>query len=121
MTTRRPPKRGELFSNEQADTDRAAFWVSRLNECAIEIAKAGHDGWGNACASGAELIEQQALRIKELERDAGRYRWLRMYERTQGLKPWLVSEGHETRKTIWWEHGLDSAIDAAIEAGKVHD
>jgi hypothetical protein len=52
----------------------------------------------------ADLIEQQSARLQELERDAARYRWLRV---------------HGYKKQITYGYtalGLDSVIDAARAA-----
>ena len=71
----------------------------------------------DAADDAADLIEQQAARIKELEKDAERYRWLRGHS-------FGIYTGPDTR--IHYGAGfnqtkpesLDAAIDAAMEADK---
>jgi hypothetical protein len=53
----------------------------------------------------AAALEQQSARLQELERDAARYRWLRV---------------HGYKKQITYGYtalGLDSVIDAALACG----
>ncbi len=39
-----------------------------LRKAALEIAAAGHAGWGNACTAGADAIEALQARVVELDR-----------------------------------------------------
>lgn len=42
--------------------------INDLRKAALEIAAAGHAGWGNACTAGADAIEALQARVVELDR-----------------------------------------------------
>ncbi len=51
---------------------KAKECVAYLRKAADEIARAGHNGWGNTCTLAADEIERLTERLATLERAAGK-------------------------------------------------
>ena len=93
----------------------AADLIGRL-QADLSDARKSTDFWKAEYLAGNDLIEQQAARIKELEKDAERYRWLR--DTDTAVVAWIEEDG--PRWSIEGRDGhkitrdkLDAAIDAA--------
>ncbi len=92
----------------------------QLTNQAGEIARAGHNGWGNTMLAAADEIAR-------LRRDAERYRWLRenagAWEVSKDTAEWTKCEtGEKFKPRVYFTafstgYGgmfLDDAIDAAM-------
>lgn len=103
--------------------------ISRLERWGSDYKADAHDAWQAANQRQQERIAALEAQVQALSLDAGRYRWLRSGEKTrQGLT--IIGKGgtrlisRDGLRALlsfdFWctTEELDSAIDAAIAAGK---